>query len=159
MQVIARSLKGETSMTSSVLRAGAAKSARVPGPLHGTLERGLLGATFSTAVNALIFFLVVDGLGVTDAALDRVQPTIVLSFLGALGATLVFAALERAAEQPVRTFCVVALAVLLVSWVPDFFLTGATTAWGVPTLMAMHVVSGGIMVGALTLRHAERGDS
>ena len=145
-------------MPSSVLRANTVESAPARSALHGTLARGLLGATFSTAVNALIFFVVVDGLGVTDAALDRVQPTIVLSLLGALGATLVFAALERVAAQPVRTFRMVALAVLLASCVPDFFLTGATTAWGVPTLMAMHVVSAGIMVGALTPRHAERAD-
>jgi hypothetical protein len=146
-------------MTFATVRPDAARTASATGALHHILQMGLIGGVFSTTANAIIFTVVVDGLGVTDAALDHVQPTIILSLLGALGATGVFAVLERATRQPVPAFRMAALAVLLVSFVPDLFFAGATTAWGVPTLMAMHVASAAIMLGALTPWHAQRAGS
>lgn len=112
---------------------------------------GLLAAVVAAAANAGLFFLVVNGFGVSDSALDKVAPTIVYSILGALGGTVVFAVLARYARQPIRTFYLVSLAVLIVSFIPDLFFAGATTAAGVPTLMLMHVIAAAVVVGFLTL--------
>ncbi|MDQ6670796.1 MAG: DUF6069 family protein [Chloroflexota bacterium] len=116
---------------------------------------GLLAAALTMFANAVIFFIVVDGFGVSDAALDTVMPTLVLSALGALGATVVFAVIARSARQPIHTFRLVAFAVLVVSFVPDFLMTGATTPWGVPTLLMMHIVAALIIVGVLTRGHPD----
>jgi len=111
---------------------------------------GLLATAAAAAANAALFFVVVNGFGVSDAALDRVAPTLVLSALGGLGGTFVFAVIARYARQPIRTFRLVSLAVLMVSFIPDFFAAGATTPAGVPTLLLMHVIAAAIIVGLLT---------
>ncbi len=109
---------------------------------------GLLAAVLAAVANALVFVVVVDGFGVASAELDTVVPTLAFSLLGGLGATLVFTIIALRARQPIRTFRLVALAVLFVSFVPDF-LAGATAA-GIVTLLAMHVVAAAIIVGSLT---------
>ena len=109
---------------------------------------GLLAAVLAAVANALVFVVVVDGFGVASAELDTVVPTLAFSLLGGLGATLVFTIIALRARQPIRTFRLVALAVLFVSFVPDFLLTGATAA-GIATLLAMHVVAAAIIVGSL----------
>jgi len=71
------------------------------------------------------------------------------------GAVIVFGLIARFARRPLRTFRRVALAVLLVSLVPDVLLLfsgsmpGTTTA-AVLTLMVEHVASWAIAVGVLT---------
>jgi len=112
---------------------------------------GLLAAVLSAVANAVLFFAVVNGFGVSDAALDHVTPTIVYSVLGALGGALVFAVIARWARQPIRTFRLISLGVLIVSFIPDLFFAGATTPAGIPTLMLMHVVAAAIVVGLLTM--------
>jgi len=78
--------------------------------------------------------------------------------MGVLGAVLVFAILRRFARRPVRIFRVVAVIVLVLSFVPDLWLLAArdrlpfpgATLQSVATLMFMHVVAAAIAVGMLT---------
>jgi peptidoglycan/LPS O-acetylase OafA/YrhL len=141
-------------MASSSLSSAAINLPSEPIASRRVWQRGLLATVLAAIANAVIFFVVVDGFGVSDAALDWVMPTLVLSSLGALGATVVFAVLAHSARHPIRTFRLVALAVLVVSFVPDFLIAGATTPWGVPTLLLMHVVAAAIIVGGLTYEQA-----
>jgi hypothetical protein len=84
-----------------------------------------------------------------------VGPTVVFTVAGMVGAVVVFGPILRFAGRPVRLFRRVALAVLLVSLVPDVlmlfsgYMPGATVA-GVFTLMVEHAVSWAVAVGVLT---------
>ncbi len=80
---------------------------------------------------------------------------IVFTFVGVLGAVIVYALIGRFSQQPVRLFRRVALVALVVSFIPDILMlvTGfnpGTTAANVAVLILMHVVAWGIAVGMLT---------
>jgi len=80
---------------------------------------------------------------------------ITFTFIGVLGAVIVFAIVGRFARRPIRLFRRIALAVLLISFVPDILLLviGAmpgTTLPNVLTLVLMHVVAWAITVRLLT---------
>lgn len=85
-------------------------------------------------------------------------------FLTAVGvglAVVVFAVVARRAQRPLRTFRVIAIIALLLSFIPDIGLlvtdvVPGTTAPAVATLMVMHVVSAAIAVIMLE-RLATRG--
>ncbi len=77
-----------------------------------------------------------------------------MAFLTAVGvglAVVVFAVVARRAQRPLRTFRIIAIIALLLSFIPDIgllvtdFVPG-TTAPAVATLMVMHVVSAAIAV-------------
>jgi uncharacterized protein DUF6069 len=80
---------------------------------------------------------------------------IVFTFVGVLGAVIVYALIGRFSQQPVRLFRRVALVTLVVSFIPDIlmlitkFNPGTTTA-NVAVLILMHIVAWGIAVGMLT---------
>lgn len=72
-----------------------------------------------------------------------VVPVALLSAVGVLGATGTYLVLDRLSDTPDRLFRLVAVAVLLVSFVPDVLLLSAdpaATVPGVVVLMVMHVV-------------------
>jgi hypothetical protein len=80
---------------------------------------------------------------------------IVFTFIGVLGAVIVYAVIGRFARQPVHLFRRVALVTLVVSFIPDILMliTGfnpGTTAANVAVLLLMHVVAWAIAVGILT---------
>ena len=80
---------------------------------------------------------------------------IVFTFIGVLGALIVYAVIGRFARQPIQLFRRVALVTLVVSFIPDILMliTGfnpGTTAANVAVLMLMHVVAWAIAVGMLT---------
>lgn len=83
------------------------------------------------------------------------EPTVVFTVVGVLGAVLVFALVVRFARRPVRLFRRIALVVLLLSFVPNVLLLvpssvpGATVP-AVVTLMFEHVVAWAVSVGILT---------
>jgi len=80
---------------------------------------------------------------------------IVFTFVGVLGAVIVYALIGRFSQQPVRLFRRVALVALVVSFIPDLlmlitkFNPGTTTA-NVAVLILMHIVAWAIAVGMLT---------
>jgi hypothetical protein len=70
-------------------------------------------------------------------------PMAFLSAAGAAGATVVYALIARRRDDPDELFVRVALAVLVVSFVPDvalLFLDDAGTVPGVAVLIVMHIV-------------------
>lgn len=80
---------------------------------------------------------------------------IVFTFLGVLGAVLVFAVIGRISKNPIPLFRRVALIALLVSLIPDvlMLLTGfnpGTTLLNVLVLMLMHIIAYAIAVNMLT---------
>lgn len=138
-------------MSSASLSSPASVPPAKPITLRRTGSTGLLAAVVVAAANAAIFFVAVQGFGISSAELDSVVPTLALSIVGALGATLVFAVIASRMPRPLRAFRFVALATLVVSFIPDFLIPGATAA-GVVTLMLMHVVAAAIIVGLLTMQ-------
>lgn len=81
-----------------------------------------------------------------------VPPVAFLSAVGAFGATVVYWLLGRFVSDADRLFVRVAVAVLLLSFVPDVALLAtdpAATPLAVVILMAMHVVVAAVAVGLL----------
>ena len=82
-------------------------------------------------------------------------PPIAFTIMGVLGAVVVFAIVGRASRHPIRLFRMIALIVLVLSFIPDIALlaTGAmpgTSLVAVGTLAVMHVVAWAITVWMLT---------
>jgi hypothetical protein len=117
---------------------------------------GALAVVLAVVVNVVIRTVAVSLLGIGEGFLPLgVGPTVVFTVAGMVGAVVVFGLMLRFAGRPVRLFRRVALAVLLVSLVPDVlmlfsgYLPGTTVA-GVLTLMTEHVASWAVAVGVLT---------
>lgn len=81
-------------------------------------------------------------------------PAIIFTFVGVLGAVLVYAALGRFVARPAFVFQWVSLVVLIISFLPDIGLLMAPAPGAnlpnVITLMLMHVVAAAISVLLLT---------
>jgi hypothetical protein len=78
-----------------------------------------------------------------------------LTIVGMIAATVVFAWTANTRPDPIRTFLVIATVGLFLSWLPDLaiWITAAfrgTTAAGILSLMALHVVAAGCAVAILT---------
>lgn len=124
----------------------------------GRLARaGMVAVALAVAANVLIRTVAVSVFGIGEGFPPLgVGPTVVFTVAGVVGAVVVFGAMLRFARRPVRLFRRVALAVLLVSLVPDLLLLlfsgsipGTTTA-AVLTLMVEHVAAWAVAVGVLT---------
>ncbi|CAA9495890.1 MAG: hypothetical protein AVDCRST_MAG12-2358 [uncultured Rubrobacteraceae bacterium] len=117
---------------------------------------GVATVAVAVLVNVVIRTAAVSVLGIGEGFLPLgVGPTVVFTVAGMVGAVVVFGLLLRFAGRPVRTFRRVALAVLLVSLVPDVLMLFSpsmpgTTVAGVLTLMVEHVASWAVAVGVLT---------
>jgi hypothetical protein len=114
--------------------------------------RGGVATLCSVAVNVVLVVLA-DILGIDpDLQALTVPPVILLSAVGAIGATVVYWILQRRSEQPARTFRRLALAVLFLSFVPDiaiWLVDETATLAGVIVLMIMHVTVAGICLAVL----------
>ncbi len=116
-------------------------------------RRGLLAVVLSVLANGLVLSLVLASGAVQPFAPLSYPSVLFLSGAGAAGATLVYGLLSTRVENPDRTFLRVAVAVLVVSFIPDIgllFGDPQATIPGVLVLMAMHVVVAGVCVGTLT---------
>jgi low temperature requirement protein LtrA len=117
--------------------------------------RGIVAAIVGAAVNAgLVAATGAAGIAPDFMALTY-PPVVFLSVVGALGATVVYALLQRRSRDPDRTFARVAAVVLVLSFVPDVgLLVGdpAATVLGVVVLIVMHVVVASASVAVLTGR-------
>ena len=109
----------------------------------------------ATVANVLIAMALRNGLGVPRAFTPLSTPAVAtFTVVGMIGATLVFAWVARVQANPRRTFVLIAMAGLIVSWLPDLAIwaTGVfpgTTTTGIISLMALHVVAAGLTVGIL----------
>jgi len=82
--------------------------------------------------------------------LAMVMIPIVLTLVFCTGGVIVFALVARFAKNPVRTFIIISLAFLVISFIPDLLVVSAPmpgAGWPYAiTLMIMHVVAGFITV-------------
>jgi hypothetical protein len=119
------------------------------------LWAGPLAAISAAVANAVVYFVafalgamprdfVVQGSGPITLA-----PVVFSSLIGAAGATLVFAVLALLTRRPIRTFRVVAVVVLVLSFATPLTIPGAALPM-ILTLELMHVVAAVVIVGILT---------
>ena len=118
----------------------------------------VLAAVVSAVTNALVYFA---ASAVGTISQDVVLPAltgespitvgmVVLStVIGAVGAGTVFAIIGRFARRPMRLFVVVAIGVLVFSFVGPATIPGAPLSM-VLSMEAMHVVAWAVIVGLLT---------
>jgi hypothetical protein len=109
----------------------------------------------ATVANVLIAMALRNGLGVPAAFTPLSTPAVgSLTVVGMIGATLVFAWVARTQADPRRIFFLIAVAGLIVSWLPDLAIWATavfpgTTTTGILSLMALHMVAAGFAVGLL----------
>ena len=77
-------------------------------------------------------------------------PVVVSSIVGALGATIVFAVVGRFARLPIRLFRIIAVVVLLLSFLNPILALPEASLQTIFTLEFMHVVVAAVSVGLLT---------
>lgn len=114
--------------------------------------RGGIAAVLAIAINIVI----VVAAGALDLAPGfqplTIPPVTLFSALGAVGATIVYWLSARYLSDGDRTFVRIAIAVLVLSFVPDVALLQsdpAATVPGVIVLMIMHVVVAAVSVALL----------
>lgn len=122
---------------------------------HGGTElgkRGALAVVLSLVVNGLLLGVVLATGVVTPFRPLAFGPVLMLSAVGAAGATATYWVLTRVSDRPDRLFPGIAGVVLVLSFVPDVtFLPGQQGAtWGaIAVLMVMHVTVAAASVWAL----------
>lgn len=121
--------------------------------MRDLVTRGALAVVLSLVVNGLIVWAVIATGAVRPFDPLNYQPVFLLTTVGAVGATLTYGLVRRVSARPDRTFAVVVVVALLLSFVPDVAWLpgdpGATTA-GIGVLMAMHVTTAAICFAVLT---------
>ena len=123
------------------------------------LASGLIALIASVVVNALLIaiFLPLTGVPANVMTFKVAGPTGFFTFLGVVGAVVVFTTLRRFSTRPNRLFVWIAASVLLVSFLPDIYvhnlgpMFAQITVGGAVLLMSMHVACAVITVSALTL--------
>jgi hypothetical protein len=119
------------------------------------LKAFLIALIGSVAANLAVLF--VFGSVVVNPAMPlhalSVGPVTMLTTVGVIGATIVYALMRQFLARPQKPFIWLAVVVLLVSFVPDYMIIGKTTGpfagGSVPTalvLALMHVVAAAIVV-------------
>jgi len=112
---------------------------------------GLLAAVTAAVTNVLV--RAISG-ALFDVPLAfqalTLGPVVVSSIVGALGATIVFAAVGRFARRPIRLFRIIAVVVLLLSFINQVVALPGADLQTILTLEFMHVVVAAISVGLLT---------
>ena len=120
---------------------------------------GVLAAALAAAAGVVIRTIGV-AVGTVPASYQMLQPApvIVISVLAALVATGLLAALAQWVRRPLRTFHIIALMGLLLSFGgplqagTGMMQGGAVDGATVATMLVMHVVAAAIIVGLLTMR-------
>lgn len=112
------------------------------------------------AVVANLIVLFVVGPMVIDPAMPlhslSVGPVAMLTIIGTIGATIVYAIMRSFMTRPQKAFIWLSVVVLLLSFIPDYLIIGSTTGPfagatlpSALTLMLMHVVAAIIIVTSL----------
>lgn len=113
----------------------------------GLLALGIsvLGNTFVGALGAVAF-------GVSPEAFPPFQwlRYTIFTLVSVLGAMGVFYLVAKTTKRPIRLYLIVALVVLLVSFIPNFVLMASGAPVGpVIILMVMHVITAAAVVGLI----------
>ena len=126
-------------------------------PAGRLLRVGVLAAVFSTITNTLVLAWVSSLFGPViippDEAVTFGQ-VMAASVAGAVGAVVLFAAIDRLVRRPMRVFWGIAAVGLLLSFLP-IVLTGVT-GLSAGALALMHVVAAATNVGLLTALAGKR---
>jgi uncharacterized protein DUF6069 len=116
---------------------------------------GALALVLAAAANAVVY-LVASSLGAMPQDVDAngqgpitLPMVVVMSAVGAVAGTLVYALVGRLARRPVRAFRLVALIALVLSLAGPLTIPGAPAAM-VAALLMMHIVAAVAVVGLLT---------
>ena len=115
--------------------------------------RGASAVLASVAVNVALLWIVLESDAVASFMALQYSPVVLLSAVGAAGATVAYGIVARRRPDPDRTFVRIAGVVLLLSFVPDLGILvfdDAATPGIVAVLAAMHVVVAIVSVVALT---------
>jgi len=109
-----------------------------------------------TVLSAIIGVLIVRAIAMAilpppyGPGLAMVMIPIVLTLVFCTGGVVVFALIARFAKSPVRTFIIISVVFLVISFIPDLLVVSAPmpgAGWPYTlTLMIMHVVAGFITV-------------
>jgi hypothetical protein len=118
---------------------------------------GLIAIIASVIVNVIVLLILkplVAGPIVLHAL--NIGPVAALTFIGALGATIVYGILRQCMKSPNKPFLVISVVVFLLSLIPDYMLLGSSSPFAagatpasVATLMFMHAVAAVIIVSVL----------
>lgn len=109
----------------------------------------------ATAAEVLLAMVLRKALGVPAGFSPLTPPAVAtMTIAGMIGATVVFGWMARHRPDPRAAFVRIALAALVVSWLPDLgiWATGIfphTTGGGVLSLMALHPVAAAFAIGVL----------
>jgi glucose dehydrogenase len=128
--------------------------------LPETVARTALAAVAAVVANVLLRALAIAVFDIPSAFEHLALRAVIVSTLaGVIAAGLVYAVVARLARDPARTFSIVAVVALLLSFAAPLMVGledppeyPGTDAASVGTLMAMHVVTAAIAVVALTRR-------
>jgi Family of unknown function (DUF6069) len=118
---------------------------------------GLIAIIVSVIANDIVLFVLKPLVsGPVPLFALNIGSVSVLTAIGALGATIVYAILRQFMRSPNKTFIIISVIVFLLSLIPDYMLLGSTskmaagaTIASVGTLMFMHLVAAVIIVGVL----------
>ncbi|MBA2284693.1 MAG: hypothetical protein H0W02_04365 [Ktedonobacteraceae bacterium] len=118
---------------------------------------GLLTVLAAVVANFMVDALALNIFHISAAFLPLQLAGVVLSTaVGVAGAVLVFALVSRYTKRPIRTFWMIAIFVLAVSFIPIVALLlnpgsiAGTTTLAAVVLMALHLVAASITLGSLT---------
>jgi hypothetical protein len=112
-------------------------------------------AVVATAADVIVAMALRSALRVPAGFSPLTVPSVVsITIAGMVGATVAFGLIARVRPDPRAAFVRIALAALVLSWVPDLLIwvTGvfaATTGAGILSLMALHVVAAACAIGIL----------
>ena len=116
---------------------------------------GALALVLAVSANALVY-LVASSLGAMPQDVDAngqgpitLPMVVVMSAVGAVAGTLVYALVGRFVRRPVRVFRLVSAVALVLSFVGPFTIPGAPAAM-VAALLLMHTIAAVTVVGLLT---------
>lgn len=118
---------------------------------------GIVAAIASAIGNLALMLVTISSLTVPASFMPLTPAPIILwSFIGAFGAVGVYALIRKMNDSPDKTFVIVSVVVLILSFIPDVILVnvvegpfaGATTG-AIIVLMIMHVISFAIVVPML----------
>lgn len=116
-------------------------------------KRGGIAVVLSVVANLVLLQAVLVPELVQQFEPLNVGPVAIFSVLGAVGATIAYAVVDRLSETPDRAFVTLAAVVLVLSFIPDILVLQSDPAATVPAvavLMLMHVVVAIASVTSLT---------
>ncbi|MEW6734393.1 MAG: DUF6069 family protein [Acidobacteriota bacterium] len=114
---------------------------------------GPLTVSAAVVANLIVRFIALSLLDIPlrFSPLAHPGPVITLTTVGVTGSVIVFAIVSKFAKHPIRLFRIIAIVVLLISFLPDLAMLTipGISVLAVVVLMLMHVVAAAISVGLL----------